>query len=132
MLLSCRFLTNVASANSFDYAQQGEFYEGDAPTLYLQLLDVTKDRASDTPGRRFCPASGATLQVVIENINDAKKVTRVITQPFAGDSSIWALPIQTSDGLKGTVNLRLRLTEGAVVTNALVRAALRVANSSNI
>jgi hypothetical protein len=116
MLLSARILNDVGGVNTFSYAQVAEFTEGDAPTIYFQLIDESLDRDSRPAGRRYMPAAGATLQVVIHNIDDAKTATRFATQPFAQDPSIWSISLLTTDTVRGTCSVKLTLTEGAKVT----------------
>jgi hypothetical protein len=130
MRLSARILENVASVNAWDYAQVGEFTEGDAPTIYFQLVDLSKDRAERgfvPAGRRYVPSAGATLSVTLDNIDDARKITKTATQPYAQDPSIWALVLTTADKLRGTVNMKLTLTEsGAKVSYGTLQPALNV------
>jgi len=135
MLLSARALEHVSDVNNFDYSTQIHCTEGDAPTIYLQLIDLSQDRVDhgfSPAGRRYVPAAGATLQVVFDHINDTRKVTRVASQPFPQDPSIWAVPLLPTDGLKGTVNLKLTLIEGAKTTRAFVAAFLAVESLSGV
>lgn len=120
MNLGARFLENVADVNTWSYLDNVELTEGDAGTVYIQLVDI---RSPDR--RRYMPAAGAVLTCTVDSINDAKKVTRVATQPFAQDPSIWALSLLATDALRGTLNLKLHLAEGATVRTSLVRWALR-------
>jgi hypothetical protein len=136
MILSCRFFKSVVGVNDFSFGgSYVEFSQGNSEAVYFQLIDASKDKAVDgfnPPGRRVAPTSGATLSVVIENIDDAKKITRSATQPFAQDPSIWKLQIYNTDNLKGTYTLRLTLTEGAVITKGKCQAALRVETSQGL
>jgi hypothetical protein len=114
MLLSARFLIDVAGVNSFEHSVQLEFFAGDAQTIHFQLVDGSLDRAEQgfsPAGRRYMPVAGATLQVTFLNIDDASKITRFATQPFAEDPSIWSVPLLSSDPLKGTVGLQFTLAE---------------------
>jgi hypothetical protein len=129
MRLTARILENVSGVNSWQYADQASFTEGDAPTIYFQLVDASSDRADQgfvPGGRRYVPASGATLTVLIDHIDDARKLTKVATQPYAGDLSIWSIQLLSSDKLRGTLNLKLTLTESGKVTYGLVQSALGV------
>lgn len=129
MLLSARFLNDVASVNSFEYADQAEFTEGDTTSVFIQLVDVSLDRAQDgyiPAGRRYVPASGATLQCTVESIDDSKTLVRYATQPFSADGSVWKLDILGTDNVRGTANIRLKLNEGGVVRNGLVKNGLRI------
>lgn len=133
MLLSARFLANVASVNVFDWVQFVELNTGDPVTVYLQLVDASVDTETQgwkpiVSGRRYMPASGATLQVILKNVDDAKTLTKVATQAFpTSDPSIWSFQIAATDvNVQGTVSLTLVLTEGAVIRRGLVKAAIRV------
>jgi len=130
MLLSCNILNGVASVNDFEFAQQIEFFEGDPVTVYIQLIDATKDRGADfnRKGRRYVPAAGAVMTVVITNIDDDKTYTKVATQPFSGDLSIWSFNISAANDIKGTPNLKLTLTEGSTVHRSFIKAAIRVSS----
>lgn len=132
MILSARILASVGSVNDFCYTQQIKFVEGDQLDVYIQLIDAAKMDVADQwkpSGMRFMPAAGATLSVTIDNIDDAKKIARPATQPFPLDPSIWKFTIMASDGIKGTQNLKLALTQGGVVTRGLVKSVLRVSSA---
>lgn len=120
MMLSCRLLKNVDGVNSFDAATEVTFTEGDAASVYLQLVD------EDTKLGRYMPAVGATLEVTLDNLDSAKRVVRAATQPFAQDPSIWKVDVLPTDKVAGTVTLRLKLTEGLKVTRGSKKAALLV------
>jgi hypothetical protein len=135
MVLSARILNNVASANSFDWADQAEFTQGDTVDIYFQLIDTTVDKAVKgfvPGGRRYIPAAGATLSVKLDNIDDAVALTRSATQPFSGDLSIWKLTILATDAIVGTCALALTLTEGAKVTRGRAEAAVLIHSQSTL
>jgi hypothetical protein len=114
MLLSCRFLNDVAGVNTFQYASQVEVAAGDGQTVYFQLIDASLDRPDQgfsPSGRRYMPASSSTLLVTLANVDDAKKLVRTATQPFPQDPSIWSIPLLSTDPLKGTVFMQAVLTE---------------------
>ena len=128
MLLSARFLTDVADVNSWSTIPQLKMGEGEALTVYIQLVDIARDRAEQgfvPAGRRFVPASGATLQVVLQNINGAKVATKNATLAFSGaDNSIWTFSILSTDSVVGTVGVQLVLTESGKVTKGFLQAAI--------
>jgi hypothetical protein len=129
MHLSARILENVSGVNSFDYANQATFTEGDTPTIYFQLVDLAKNKASEgfvPAGCRYVPEADATLTITLDHVDSARKITRAATQPFANDPSIWSFVILTTDKLRGTVNMKLALSEDGKVTNGLKQAALGV------
>lgn len=129
MLLSARMLAGVGNVNVYEYVDSVEFTQGDSTVIYFQLFDMSVSAKSDPHfdvGRRYIPVAGATLSITIENIDDAKKITRMATQPFAQDGSIWSISIASVDAVKGDATLRLTLTESAVVTRGSVRSAIKV------
>lgn len=127
MRLSCRILADVAGVNQFRVANQCEFTEGDSLTVYIQLFDATTDTDFVPSGRRYVPAVGATLQVVLNSIDSAKKITRSATLAYPDrDESIWSFTITGTDKVRGTVHLKLTLTEGDTVKTGNVMGALRV------
>jgi hypothetical protein len=132
MLLSFRFLNGVANVNVFDVASSIEIAQGDTQDLYVQLIDASLDRIDqgfNPSGRRYMPATGATMNVTFTNtdtgpsitgdfalsprINPSvqNKFTRAAVQPFPGDSSIWKVSLLASDPLNGTVQMKVVLTE---------------------
>lgn len=136
MLLTARLLADFQSVNSYRQVDMLRMTQGDSVTLYFQLVDASLDTASEgfvPAGRRYVPAVGATLVCQVNNIDDAKKVTRNAQQPFgAQDPSIWALTLMPTDPVQvGTSSLRLTLTEGSKVTNGVKLAALGVASQTN-
>lgn len=135
MLLSARPLDNLVDVNNFSVTGQIRFNEGDAPSLYLMLLDASKDPSSQgfsPAGRRYVPDTGATLQITLDSIDDSKKITRVATQPFPGDLSIWSIDLMPTDTVRGTINLKLVLTQGVKVSYGFVQAAICVSAGSNL
>ncbi len=129
MLLGARLLSGVSSVNAFDFVSTVEATQGEAFDVYLQLIDKqrhTQAQGYDPAGLRYMPASGATLTVQVLNLDASKQLTRVASQPYAQDDSIWKFSILATDPVKGTVNLKLTLTEGAVVRTAYLQAALSV------
>lgn len=129
MILSGRILSNALSANVFDYAPAAQFTQGDQATVFIQLIDTTQDtmqQGFNPPGRRFMPAAGATLQVLLDCVDDAKKITRTLVQPFPQDPSIWRLDVLPTDKVKGTVTIRLVLNESGKETRGYIKAGMLV------
>jgi len=129
MQLGIRMLDNVSGVNAYDSVPSLTMMEGDTPTIYLQLVDVSRNRASAgfaPAGLRYMPDVGATLQVTLDSIDDARKVVRLATQPFASDPSIWAIQLTSADLLRGTVSIKTVLTEGLKVSSALNQGGLGV------
>ena len=126
MLLSARMLDNVSNVNSFDTVDQVKFTQGDALDVSFQLIDLNKGTSNKPVGERYMPAALSTLNVVVSTINTATTLTKVATQPFANDTSIWKIQILATDNIAGTFTMKLALTQGGVVTNGVVKAALSI------
>lgn len=127
MKLSARPLINVVNINSFNETEELEFHVGDATTFYLQLVDLDQRPACynyNPPGRRYMPAVGATLSVTFQNIDSAKQFTRSASQPYAQDSSIWSVPILSTDPIAGTVTVKCVLTESGATKTFTLQAAV--------
>lgn len=121
MQLGSRFLNNVGGINQFDRADSITFTAGTDQQIYLVLVDASLDRTDqefNPPGRRYCPPATSVLTVTLVNIDTAKVVTRVASQPFAGDLSIWTFPVLNSDPLDGTVTINLTLVEPSRILKA--------------
>lgn len=128
MQLACRFLKDVSSQNSWTYTTEINAYEAENVPVYLQLVDLAAGTTDGGPGggRRFCPAAGATLSVLFDSVDAAKAVTKVATQPFAGDASVWLASVLAGDKLRGTVTLRITLNETGTIHNAVVENGVRL------
>lgn len=127
MRLSGRVLLNVSSVNSFTYGTEVQASVGDAVDVYVQLVDLDQlpqNQAWQPFGLRYCPLTGATMTVDVQNLDDAKAFTRAATQPFTGDTSIWKLSLLATDPVKGTVSLRFRLNESGVIRTFTLQAAV--------
>jgi len=138
LYLSARIISNVTGVNSFDQDTTFRFTQGDATTVYLQLIDLNKDKLTQgfsLPGRRYVAATGAALIVTIPNIVTSPTtavVVKIASQPFPGDLSIWSFPVASTDGLLGTYTLQLALTEGPITTNGSVLNGLSAAPISGV
>lgn len=136
MFLSARMLNSVVNVNSFDYADSVEFSQGDTIDCYFQLIDASKDKPIQNwkpAGRRFMPASGATLSVRVDNIDDNVAIQRSAVQAFpTSDPSIWKVSIVGSDVIRGTCALVLDLNQGGVHTHARVEGAIMISNQGTL
>lgn len=135
MLLSAMFLVDVGGVNVFKEVGVIHMTEGDSLDVYLQLRDMSVNTATEgfnPPGRRFIPAAGATLQVVIDALDNAKKIVKTCVQPYAQDPSIWRFTITSSDKIAGTKTLKLQLAEGPKVTRGVVQPAILVADLTGL
>lgn len=129
MLLSVRFLNDVASVNSFEPTTEVRFNKGSSQIVYIQLADASLDSPNQgfsPSGRRYVPPAGSLLTVLLSNVDDAKKVSRVATQPFPGDLSMWSFPVLATDPLNGTVAMQFVLQEPTRVLRGYINTGLEV------
>jgi hypothetical protein len=128
MLLSARLLNNVTDVNHFDSVMAQEMNQGGQTQVYFQLIDLSQDCERSPRGRRYVPGAGAMLSVIVQHLDNAKKLVKTATQPFpTTDPSIWSFVINSTDtSVRGTVDLVLTLSEGTVVRNCRLQGALRV------
>lgn len=135
MQLSLRPLNDVSSVNSFEYGDQAVWSDGDQTVFYFQLINAAldTDRQGFVPaGRRYMAAAGATLQLTFQNIDSSKTVTRLATQPFPEDGSIWSVSVLATDPIHGSPQILLVLTESGVVTRGLVKNAVKILPLDNV
>jgi hypothetical protein len=124
-----RLLDDVQSVNSMELATEVSTAAGDPLVVNLQLVNHTRLSCDEnSPAVRYIPAAGATLTVVCENIDNSKRVTKIATQPFAQDGSIWRIDLTPQDTLKmrGTITLSYTLTEGTRTISGRLLAAILV------
>lgn len=128
MLLTARILHHLSGVNDYEIGEGFvQFTEGDPATVYLQLVDATKDKGLNPPGRRYIPPATTTVTAVIKHNDDAKTLTRVLTQAFpTEDASIWALTILSTDELVGVRDLQLTMVEPSKTVRGVVKGALRI------
>ncbi len=126
MLLTARPLINVANVNTWEYADQVKFTQGDQVLVYFQLIDAIKDTSLKMPGKRYVAASGATLIATVNSIDINKTYAKVATQPFPGDLSIWQIQILASDQCVGTLTIKLALLESGLTTHGVIKNVLSI------
>ena len=135
MLLSIRPLNDVSNVNSFEYADHVSWYEGNAADFYFQLIDASLDtdlKGFSPAGRRYMPPATSTLSVQFQNIDDAKVINRLATQPFPGDASIWKVTMLATDAIHGSPQLVLTLTEPTRSIKGKVKNAVKIESDSNV
>lgn len=132
MRLDLTWLRDVGNVNQWSYASTPQVYEGDTASLFFQIVDREAQLAAGV-FRRYVPASGATLTLTLDSVEDARKVVRLPAQPFpTQDASIWRLDLSPADLIRGTIDVRLVLNEAGVVHNAVVKGALRILSTQRI
>ncbi len=120
---------DLTTVNQFRAQPSLRLVSGDPATLYVQLLNESYDCSSFDPQTiRYVPNTGATLSVVLDNIDTSRRITKAATQPFAGDASIWSISLTPSESarLEGTISLKFTLTEGTAVRNGRLAAGILI------
>jgi hypothetical protein len=127
--IAIRLLDDVQSVNSLELATEVSVAAGDPLTINLQLVNTMRlSWDLNSPVVRYMPAAGATLSITFENIDISKKITKVASQPFAQDGSIWRVELMSQDTakLRGTISLGYTFTEGTRVVSGRLLAAILV------
>jgi hypothetical protein len=121
MNASARFLDNYVNPDTFDYSNQLSLNTSASPSpgssydIYIQVIDLSKDRASQgyvPAGRRITSATG--LQVTFASINVANICTYYASAAAPSkDASIWKVTVPAADFAKlrrGTISMYCQLT----------------------
>ena len=96
-------------------------------------IRISQNLSKHQNNLRYIPATGATVLAeiarfpdtfgTISNIREIVdfSIRRAATQPFAGDSSVWSLPLTSTDtNSMMSSNVRITLTEGSVISKSLI------------
>lgn len=119
MFLGAQVLINVSGVNAFEAATEFRHRQGSTANLYIQLIDLDRNRSGEPAGLRYMPADASTLTVTLGSIDEALVATKTAMQPFSQDPSIWMVQIQSTDDF-GQGNIEIELTEGGVVRKARI------------
>lgn len=138
MRLSAKPLKNVTNINSWKLSNQWFIGEGQANSLYLQLVDLEVETAlnpsngafPNMPIRYISGATVITLKAEFDSVDDAEVISITASQPFANDKSIWKLDLSSSQN-PGNGNVKITLTEDSVdksfiMMNVIVLDSLEV------
>jgi len=135
MILSLRPLNDVSSVNSFEYASEVSWTEGDSTQAYFQTIDASLDtgmKGFEPAGRRYMSPATSTMVIQIQNIDSGKVINRTATQPFPEDASIWMIQILNTDLIHGAPQLLVTLTEPTRTIRGLVKNAVRIYSTDNL
>lgn len=124
MFLGGRMLKNVQNVNSWVIANEALIRQGSPASVYFQLTDEDQ---IDIFGQalRYMPAAGAIVTITIPSINTARIITRIATQPFPLDTSIWMFNLLATDNI-AQGNLTFSLNEGGVIKTGVISRAITV------
>ena len=115
MKLGLRMLDTLSGLNNLMYQNQTVIEPGDTATVYFQIVDM--DRAQGLNyWQRYIPTTGATMSVKMTSLDAAKNITKIPTNPFADDRSIFSFQLSAAETRYAAgVNLSVTLVEGANV-----------------
>lgn len=132
MKLNLQMLDPSSTLNKLHLLSEVEVYPGSTATIMFQLVDLNQ-QLSDICDlySRYVPASGATVSVVISNLDSANVVTKTATNPFADDRSIWSFDLTATETTQlSGITLQVTVTEGASVKKFISSGVLVVHPSS--
>ena len=131
MHLSIQLLSDVVDVNHYSLADVVTLNEGDSPTLYFQLVDISVNKYGNPRGRRYIPPALSSLEVTLRALNTDETLVLNATQPFDRDPSIWSIALDAEDTVPGTRAMKVALSEPVgedetVVKNGWVEQAVVV------
>lgn len=97
MMYVFKFLTDVCDENNFRPVSELKFIKGNQQTIYFQLCTLRYDNTQI----RYIPQGVDSNNVIVnfDNLDDNKVISRVASQPFASDKSIYSVIVGSSDCL---------------------------------
>jgi hypothetical protein len=131
MRLTFKFLNNVKDFNTFDEVSELTIVEGTPQYLYIQLAQIFDEHMSpDEHKLRYIPVDvAATLSIEFNNIDSSKNLSRIATNPFSQDKSIWRINILASDIIQSD-SITVKLTESGVTSTLLPDGSLNQMSTS--
>lgn len=132
MRLNAKIIKNVHSVNSWVFTNQAFVIEGQANSIYLQLVnldqstDPTTEKSSafpQNPIRYISQAVAISLEATFPSLVDDDKFTVVATQPFASDKSIFKFDL-TDDQIPSSGTVEFKLTEDGIVKTFKLKGAI--------
>lgn len=106
-----RLLDDVCNVNDFKEVDELSIRAGEAADIYLELKTVD----SDGEEIRYMPqGTGLVVTVKFRHLDSNKVITRVASQPFADDKSIYKISIAANERLAfDTMEARVQTTTPA-------------------
>jgi len=134
MRLGGMILENYQNSNNFKYVTEKVWNTGNPDKLCIQLVDLNKKIADCVENElflRYMPESGASLNIILGNLDSEKRIKRAATQDSV-DPSIWCIDIYPTDEITGSI-IHLELTEGNnIFTGKINNAFIVVAEDNSI
>lgn len=112
-------LNSSSSLNLLQSLNQVQINPGDTATVMFRLVDL------DQAGERFIPITGSVMAVNLVSIDQAKNLSKVPTNPFADDRSIWSFNLSAAETqIAAGVNMSVKLTQVADIKTATAEASI--------
>lgn len=126
MRLGIRMLNNISTLNNLIYVNQVRINPGENYTVYFQLVDLDQqDPYQQKAPVRYIPIIGSTMNLNLTSINVLNNISKIPTNPFTDDRSIWSFNLASSDTqIAAGVNMSVTLTEGSNIRIANAPAVI--------
>lgn len=111
-----KILDNVFGINSFYEAEEITLTRGNTENLCFRLFIENQSPCSlgDSNLTRYIPqGSSVQVEVTFQHIDDEYVIKRVASNPYAGDTSIWCVPLLATDRLMFN-SMEVKVTEDGV------------------
>jgi hypothetical protein len=93
-----KLLNDVNGINFFEIAEEYTAQLGNTFTIYFQLFTSRENSCGSSLLTRYVPqGTSKYVEVTFDNINNDCVINRVAVNPFAGDTSIWAIQVLAQD-----------------------------------
>lgn len=119
MRLTSKIIKNYVNLNAWEYSDMAYVREGEANTVYFQLVDL------DRGIRYLSPESTLSINVVFPSIRSDRVFTVAATQVSPDDKSIWKVFL-TPTQLPASGPMKFEFTENAAVKKWVVYHTLSV------
>lgn len=123
MILKFKILSQASSVNSFYEVDTHKIVNGNATSIFFRLIQDRSEINQDA--LRYIPESGAQVSVTFNHIDASKVITRVATQPYTQDTSIWKVDILATDQLSFNT-MAVTITEGSNIRTIMPSTTISV------
>lgn len=123
MNLWIKFLSSVFDVNNFREDQGVKVIKGNPTSLFLRLWNPDASL-------RYIPASGSSVSIEFENIDLSNSFSKIASQPFAGDMSIFKVILTAEETKKISNTVSASLTVGTDKYILLVDGSLEIIDPS--
>jgi hypothetical protein len=115
MRLGIMMLDPSSTLNSLKYINNAQFTPGETGDVMFQLVDLDTPTGTNT-WARYMPTDAATVQATMTSNNSANTISKIASQAFPLDNSIWKFSLSSTDTTKlAGVNMKVSMTDGATV-----------------